>query len=134
MHQSPVPVPTGPGNSGAFNFSVFKVLLNALHCRDKFMVKFLLKAPSTRGKVLFIYLFIYFCLAMSPLSTAPTEVEISVSRSKYNVSVIGYSWVVYIKAAVKVTTLVIISNVYYFLLTNAISWVLIGIALLRRFQ
>ena len=71
---------------------------------------------------------------MSPLSTAPTEVEIFVSRSKFNVPVIEYSWVVYIKAAVKVTTLVIISSVYYYLLINAISWVLIGIALLRRFQ
>ena len=33
-------------NSGAFNFSVFKVLLNALHCGDKFMVKSLPKAPA----------------------------------------------------------------------------------------
>ena len=31
---------------GAFNFSVFKALLNALHCGDKFMVKSLLKAPA----------------------------------------------------------------------------------------
>ena len=47
MHQSfVVPAPTGPGNSGAFNFSVFKALLNALHCGDKFMVKSLLKAPA----------------------------------------------------------------------------------------
>ena len=47
MHQSfVVPAPTGPGNSGAFNFSVFKTLLNALHCGDKFMVKSLLKAPA----------------------------------------------------------------------------------------
>ena len=47
MHQSfAVPAPTGPGNSGAFNFSVSKALLNALHCRDKFMVKSLLKAPA----------------------------------------------------------------------------------------
>ena len=45
MHQSfVVPVPTGPGNSGAFNFSVFKALLNALHFGDKFIV--LLKAPA----------------------------------------------------------------------------------------
>ena len=49
MHQSfVVPTPTGPGNSGAFNFSVFKALLNALHCGDKFMVKSLLKAPAPR--------------------------------------------------------------------------------------
>ena len=46
MHQSfVVPAPTGPGSSGAFNFWVFKALLNALHCGDKFMVKSLLKAP-----------------------------------------------------------------------------------------
>ena len=43
MHQSFV-VP-GPGNSGAFNFSVFKALLNALHCGDKFIIKSLLKSP-----------------------------------------------------------------------------------------
>ena len=50
MHQSfIVPAPMGPGNSGAFNFSVLKALLNALHCGDKFMVKSLLKAPATRG-------------------------------------------------------------------------------------
>ena len=31
MHQSFVsPVPVGPGNSGAFNFSIFKALLKAL--------------------------------------------------------------------------------------------------------
>ena len=49
MHQSyVVPAPTEPGNSGAFNFSVFKALLNALHCGDKFMVKSLLKAPAPR--------------------------------------------------------------------------------------
>ena len=47
MHQSfVVQAPMGPGNSVAFNFSVFKALLNALHSRDKFMVKSLLKAPS----------------------------------------------------------------------------------------
>ena len=47
MHQSfIVPAPKGPGNSGAFNFSVFKALLNALHCGDKFMVKSQLKAPN----------------------------------------------------------------------------------------
>ena len=42
---------TGPGNSGAFNFSVFKALLNALHCGDKFMVKSLLKAPPPPTEV-----------------------------------------------------------------------------------
>ena len=48
MHQSfAVPASTGPGNSGGFNFSVFKALLNTLHCEDKFMVKSLLKAPAT---------------------------------------------------------------------------------------
>ena len=47
MHQSfVVQAPMGPGNSGAFNFSVFKALLNALHCGDKFIVKSLLKAPA----------------------------------------------------------------------------------------
>ena len=47
MHQSfVVPAPMGPGNSRAFNFSVFKALLNAMYCRDKFMVKSLLKAPA----------------------------------------------------------------------------------------
>ena len=40
------PDPTGLWNSGAFNFSVFKALLNTLHCGDKFMVKSLLKAPA----------------------------------------------------------------------------------------
>ena len=50
MHQSFVVLaPMGPGNSGAFNFSVFKALLNALHCGDKFMVKSLLKAPAPPG-------------------------------------------------------------------------------------
>ena len=44
MHQSFV-VPA-PGNSKAFNLSVFKALLNALHCGNKFMVKSLLKAPA----------------------------------------------------------------------------------------
>ena len=46
MHQSfVVPAPTGPGNSRAFNFSVFKALLNALQCGDKFMVKIPAKSP-----------------------------------------------------------------------------------------
>ena len=47
MHHSfVVTAPMGPGNSGSFNFSVFKALLNALHCGDTFMVKSLLKAPA----------------------------------------------------------------------------------------
>ena len=47
MHQSFVVMArTGPGNSGAFNFSIFKALLNALHCGDTFMVKSLQKAPA----------------------------------------------------------------------------------------
>ena len=46
MHQSFVaPAPSGPRNSGAFNFSIFKALLKALHCRAKFVVKSPLKAP-----------------------------------------------------------------------------------------
>ena len=49
MHQSfVVPAPMGAGNSGAFNFSVFKALLNALHCRATFMVKSLPKPPPPR--------------------------------------------------------------------------------------
>ena len=48
MHQSFVlPATKGPGNSGAFNFLVFKALLNALHCRDKFMVKSLVHCRSS---------------------------------------------------------------------------------------
>ena len=47
MHQSFVaPAPSGPRNSGAFNFSFFKALLKALHCRAKFVVKSPLKAPA----------------------------------------------------------------------------------------
>ena len=54
MHQSfVVPAPLGLGIRGAFNFSVCKALLNALHRGDKFMKKFLLKAPDTRGYFLF---------------------------------------------------------------------------------
>ena len=46
MHQSfVVPAPMGPGNSGAFNFSVFKVLLNTLHWRDKSFGKIPAKSP-----------------------------------------------------------------------------------------
>ena len=51
MHQSFVaPSPSGPRNSGAFNFSIFKALLKALHCRAKFVVKSPLKAPALRGR------------------------------------------------------------------------------------
>ena len=50
MHQSFVaPAPSGPRNSGAFNFSIFKALLKALHCRAKFVVKSPLKAPALGG-------------------------------------------------------------------------------------
>ena len=48
-----VPALLGLGIRGAFNFSVCKALLNALHRGDKFMEKFLLKAPDTRGYFLF---------------------------------------------------------------------------------
>ena len=49
MHQSFVaPAPSGPRNSGAFNFSIFK----ALHCRAKFVVKSPLKAPAPGGRSL----------------------------------------------------------------------------------
>ena len=38
MHQSFVaPAPLGPRISGAFNFSIFKALLKALHCRANFV-------------------------------------------------------------------------------------------------
>ena len=36
--------PPGPGNSGAFELSVFKAVLKARHCRVRFVVKSLLKA------------------------------------------------------------------------------------------
>ena len=50
MHQSfEAPAPSGPRNSGAFNFSIFKALLKALHCRAKFVVKSPLKAPARGG-------------------------------------------------------------------------------------
>ena len=46
MHQSfVVPVPTRPGNSGAFNFSVCKALFNALHRGDKFGSKIPAESP-----------------------------------------------------------------------------------------
>ena len=41
--------PTGPGISGAFNFSIFKALLKAMLSRAKIMVKSLLKAPTLPG-------------------------------------------------------------------------------------
>ena len=47
MHQSFVSTaPSGPGISGAFNFSIFKALLKALHSGAKIVVKSLLKAPA----------------------------------------------------------------------------------------
>ena len=50
MHQSFVfTAPSGPGISGAFNFSIFKAPLKALHSGAKIMVKSLLKAPPSRG-------------------------------------------------------------------------------------
>ena len=39
--------PSGPGISGAFNFSIFKAPLKALHSGAKIVVKSLLKAPGT---------------------------------------------------------------------------------------
>ena len=46
MHQSfASPAPPGPGNSGAFNFSIFK----ARHCQARILVKPLLKAPAPQG-------------------------------------------------------------------------------------
>ena len=50
MHQSFVaPARSGPRNSGAFNFSIFKALLKALHCRAKCVVKSPQKAPAPGG-------------------------------------------------------------------------------------
>ena len=46
MHQSFV---STPGISGAFNFSIFKAPLKALHPGAKIVVKSLLKAPPSRG-------------------------------------------------------------------------------------
>ena len=50
MHDAKViclPRPLGPGNSGAFKiFSIFKAALKTLHYGAKFVVKFLLEAPS----------------------------------------------------------------------------------------
>ena len=47
MRQSFVsPTPSGPGNSGAFYFTIVKALLKALHCGAKFVVKSLLNAPA----------------------------------------------------------------------------------------
>ena len=44
------PAPSGPRKSGAFNFSIFKALLKALHCRAKFVVKSPLKAGKLHFK------------------------------------------------------------------------------------
>ena len=50
MHQSFVSTaPSGPGISGAFNFSIFKAPLKALHSGAKLVVKSLLKPPPSRG-------------------------------------------------------------------------------------
>ena len=50
MHQSFVSTaPSGPGISGAFNFSIFKAPLKALHSGAKIVVKSLLKAPALPG-------------------------------------------------------------------------------------
>ena len=47
MHQSFVSMaPPGPGNSGAFIFSIFKALLKARQCKVRYVVKSLLKAPA----------------------------------------------------------------------------------------
>ena len=47
LHQSFVsPDPSGPWNSVAFNFSILKGLLKALHCRAKFVVKSYLNASA----------------------------------------------------------------------------------------
>ena len=50
MHQSFVSTaPSGPGISGAFNFSIFKAPLKALLSGAKIVVKSLLKAPALPG-------------------------------------------------------------------------------------
>ena len=50
MHQSFVSTaPSGLGISGAFNFSIFKAPLKALHSGAKLVVKSLLKAPAPSG-------------------------------------------------------------------------------------
>ena len=50
MHQSfSSTAPSGPGISGAFNFSIFKAPLKALHSGAKLVVKSLLKAPALPG-------------------------------------------------------------------------------------
>ena len=47
MHQSFVSLaPLGPGNSGAYNLSIFKAPLKARHCGARDLVKFLLNAPA----------------------------------------------------------------------------------------
>ena len=48
MHQSFVsPAHLGPGNSGGFNFSIFKATVKARPCEVRFVVKSLLKAPGS---------------------------------------------------------------------------------------
>ena len=50
MHQSFVSTaPLGPGIIGAFNFSIFKAPLKALHSGAKIVVKSLLKVPALPG-------------------------------------------------------------------------------------
>ena len=50
MHQSFVSTaPSGPGISGAFNFSIFKAPLKALLSGSKIVVKSPLKAPPSQG-------------------------------------------------------------------------------------
>ena len=50
MHQSFVSTaPSGPGISGAFNFSIFKAPLKALHSGAKLVVKSLLKKTALPG-------------------------------------------------------------------------------------
>ena len=50
MHQSFVsPAPLGPGNSGTFNFLIFKAPVKVRPCEVRFVVKSLLKAPAPRG-------------------------------------------------------------------------------------
>ena len=50
MHQSFVSTaPSGPGISGAFNFSIFKAPLKALLSGAKIVVKSMLKAPALPG-------------------------------------------------------------------------------------
>ena len=69
MHQSFVaPAPSGPRNSGAFNFSIFKALLKAPHCRAKFVVKSPLKVPAPRGRQNYNKEYLNHLYKFSPLS------------------------------------------------------------------